>query len=59
MPIDATTFILTVIFTFVIGSFLLYWIVRNAINNSDLMKRLEAVEGQLAELQRPLKDGNN
>ncbi|MDW0111548.1 hypothetical protein QT711_00025 [Sporosarcina saromensis] len=52
MGLDLTTFILTIIFAFVIGSFLSFFIVRNAIESSRLMKKVEQLEADIAELKR-------
>lgn len=52
MDLDSTTFILTIIFAFVIGSFLFFFIVRNAIDSSRLMKKVEKLEAEIAELKR-------
>ncbi|MBB4825932.1 hypothetical protein HNO89_003169 [Sporosarcina luteola] len=38
MPLDPTTFILIPIFTCVVFSFVLFWVGRNAIHSTGLMK---------------------
>lgn len=49
--LDTSTFILTMIFAIVIGSFVFRFIVRNAIDSSRLMKKVEQLESDLAKLQ--------
>lgn len=49
--LDTTTFILTMIFSIVIVSFIFRFIVRNAIDSSRLMKKVEQLERDLAEFR--------
>lgn len=56
MPVDTTTFILTIIFTLVIGSFVFYFVARNAVDSSRLMKKVEQLEIDLAEMKRMINN---
>ena len=44
--------ILVLIFTIIICSFILYGVIKNAIDNSTISKKLDAVEIQLTELKQ-------
>ncbi|WP_336823916.1 hypothetical protein [Sporosarcina sp. USHLN248] len=54
MPIDTTVFILTILFGLIIGAFILRFIVRSTIDSSMLMKKVEEVEAEIAELKSEL-----
>ncbi|MFD1204336.1 hypothetical protein ACFQ38_04230 [Sporosarcina contaminans] len=54
MPIDTTVFILTILFALIIGAFILRFIVRSTIDSSMLMKKVEEVEAEIAELKSEL-----
>ncbi|MCG3088724.1 hypothetical protein [Sporosarcina cyprini] len=56
MPLDVTTFILTIIFAFVLFSFVLVWVVRSAIHSSGLMEKIEKLEEDLADLKKSQRD---
>lgn len=52
MTLDTTTFLLTMIFTLVISSFIFYFVARNAVDSSRLMRKVEKLESDLAELKQ-------
>lgn len=47
-----------IIMALVISSFILYWIIKNAINNSEMAKKMKLIEFHLAELRTEIKDAN-
>lgn len=48
-----------IIMSLVISSFILYWIIKNAINNSEMAKKMKFIEFHLAEIKQDLREANN
>ncbi|SEC41336.1 hypothetical protein SAMN05443246_4023 [Paenibacillus sp. GP183] len=47
--------ILICVFGFIIGSLILFWIIRSAINDSNLNTHLQELKNELVELKQELK----